>query len=203
MTTTVRRFKLLRNHLTRWVVVGPCLLLFPLAISLSGCLVAAVGAAAGAGAYAYYQGNVSGTYPAEFGETYQCTKSALTDLAMPVLSEHHEGLNGTIESSIEDGSHVTIKLEEKPRILATDTHQTEVTIRVGVFGDSKVSTRLQQQIGQHIAQKSPQKGSNTRLPPITNNAIVQGSPPPGVVPAGGSEWKPASQANPNQKAPPP
>ena len=192
ITATARRFKSLHSRLLASTLL--CLLVFPIAISLSGCLVAAVGAAAGAGAYAYYQGNSVAVQPVEFGEAYQCTKSALNDLAMPVLNEQHDGLHGTIETSIDDGTHVTIKLEEKPRLLATDGHQTEIGVRVGVFGDSKVSTRLQQQISQHVAQK---KGTGNRLPPLTGQQTIQQT---GAVtqPANGQnggEWKPASQGN--------
>ncbi|HMP16840.1 MAG TPA: DUF3568 family protein, partial [Gemmatales bacterium] len=103
----------------------------------SGCLVAAAGAAAGAGAYAYYQGNVSELHAAEFGEAYQTTRRALTERGLPIRYEHHNGLTGTIESSLEDGSKITIYIEEKPRILASDGHQTEIGVRVGTFGNSQ------------------------------------------------------------------
>lgn len=194
LIATARKCKSYHSQLQAAALL--CLLAFPIAISLSGCMVAAVGAAAaaGAGAYAYYQGNSVAMQPAEFGETYQCTKAALNDLAMPIKKEHHDGLTGTIESSIDDGTHVTIKLEEKPRLLATDTHQTEIAVRVGVFGDSKVSTRLQQQIAQHVAQR---KGTGNRLPPINGPQTIQptgASAPPGAV-QGSGEWKPASQGN--------
>src|SRR5262245_8145568 len=43
------------------------LLLPILAVSQAGCLLAACGAAAGAGAYAYYRGNFSETHTVEFG----------------------------------------------------------------------------------------------------------------------------------------
>ena len=59
---------------------------------------------------------------AEFGETYQATKLALADLAMPIRHENHQGMTGEIESSIEDGTHVTISLEEKPRIQVNRSH---------------------------------------------------------------------------------
>ena len=167
---------------------------------MSGCLLVAAGAVAGAGAYTYYQGNVSSTYAAEFGETYQSVKKALNDLAMPIREERHEGLSGAIESSIEDGTHVTIKLEEKPRMQANDGHQTEVTVRVGVLGDSKLSTRLHQQIGAHITQRAS-PGNGTRLPAIgataTGQPVQQTSStgqPATATPAGSSGWKPASQS---------
>src|SRR5687768_11951162 len=115
-------------------------LLLVLAVSQSGCLLAAAGAAAGAGAYAYYKGNVSETCAVEFGDAYQGTKEAMLDLGMPVLHEEHQGVNGTIESSLQDGTKVTVSLQEKPRVLASDHHETEVGVRVGHFGDDKTST---------------------------------------------------------------
>lgn len=174
-------------------------------------MVAAVGAAAGAGAYAYYQGNSLGAYAADFGETYHATKLALADLAMPIRHEQHDGLTGEIESSIEDGTHVSIKLEEKPRILATDGHQTEVTIRVGYLGDSKVSARLQQQINQHVTQRTQQQGSATRLPAITQTQGVQSAPPPAAATGSSAPppmtsnpgWKPATQPEAKGTQPPP
>lgn len=196
----------------------PCLSLCLLAISQSGCVVAAVGAGAGAAAYGYYQGNCVAAQPAEFGETYQATKLALADLAMPVRHESHQGTTGEIESSIADGTHVTISFEEKPRIMASDGHQTDVTIRVGYFGDSKLSNEIQQKITSHINQRAPQQANPNRLPPIGGGAVVQPgqvvTPPPGVTtppPAGVTAppavtpanpgWKPATPTG--TKAPPP
>ncbi|MFT3881867.1 MAG: DUF3568 family protein [Gemmatales bacterium] len=181
-------------------------------------MVAAVGVAAGAGAYGYYQGNYVSVQPAEFGETYQATKLALADLAMPIRHESHQGMTGDIESSIADGTHVTISLEEKPRIMASDGHQTEVTIRVGYLGDEKLSKEIQEKITLHINQRAPQQSNPSRLPPIGGAQPVVPAqavtPPPGVTappptgvtaPPGAAAanpgWKPASSAGTN--APPP
>lgn len=192
-------------------LVIPCLLLCLLTTSLSGCIVAAVGAAgAGAAAYGYYQGNSVASYGAEFGETYQATKKALADLAMPVRQESHQGSTGEIESSIEDGTHVTIKLEEKPRMQASDGHQTEVTIRVGYFGDSTISNNIQQKIMLHITQKQSQQASPSRLPPIGTTPPIQQtqavSAPPPLTPANPASanpgWKPATPPG-GAKVPPP
>jgi hypothetical protein len=138
-------------------------------------------------------------YGAEFGETYQATKLALADLAMPIRHESHEGSTGEIESSIEDGTHVTIKFEEKPRMQASDGHQTEVTIRVGYFGDSTLSNNIQQKITLHINQGKSQQVSPSRLPPISATIQpvqpppAQGvSAPPAVTPATNPGWKPAA-----------
>jgi hypothetical protein len=218
MTRTVKKCRC-RWHLQATAgLVLPCLLLCLLAISQAGCVVAAVGVAAGAGAYGYYQGNYTSTCPAEFGETYQAAKLALADLAMPVRQESHQGTTGEIESSIADGSHVTISMEEKPRMTASDGHQTEVTIRVGYFGDEKLSKEIQEKITLHINQRAPQQPNPSRLPPIGGaQPVVPGqvvTPPPGVTtppPAGVTAppavtptnpgWKPATPVG--TKVPPP
>lgn len=184
-------------------LVAPCLFLSLLAISQSGCVVAAVGVAAGAGAYGYYQGNYVTAHPAEFGETYQATKLALADLAMPIRHESHQGMTGEIESSIADGTHVTINLEEKPRMMASDGHQTEVTVRVGYLGDEKLSNEIQQKITSHINQRAPQQPNPSRLPaiggaqPVAPAQAVTPPPagvtaPPATTPANPG-WKPATQ----------
>jgi len=198
MTNAVKKWKSTCVPTATLRLALPCLWLGLLAVSQSGCLVAAVGAGAGAAAYGYYQGNSVAAQGAEFGETYQATKLALADLAMPIRHESHQGMTGEIESSIEDGTHVTISLEEKPRIQASDGHQTEVTIRVGYFGDSTISNNIQQKITQHIAQRAPQQGSPSRLPPISATQPIQQtqavSPPPASTPANPG-WKPATQSN--------
>ena len=184
------------------------LLLLAVCLANSGCLVAAAGAAAGAGAYAYYQGEVDEVYPAEFGQAYQTTKKALTDRGLPIRYEHHQGMTGTIESSIEDGSKVIITIEEKPRILATDGHQTEIGIRVGTFGDNKFSKEMHQSIRGALTMNSPATATpgGNRLPPVGTSpppiqqagAVVPGvSPPP---PLKNDGWKPASTAG---SVPPP
>jgi Protein of unknown function (DUF3568) len=198
-TTLNQPHRLHRVNLLRHPALAS-LLLCTLCLVNSGCLVAAAGAAAGAGAYAYYQGEVDETYPVEFGQAYQTTKKSLTDRGLPIRYEHHQGMTGTIESSIEDGSKVTITIEEKPRILATDGHQTEIGIRVGTFGDSKFSKEMHQSIRGALTMNSPATATpgGNRLPPVNTSpqpiqqagAVVPGTSPP--PPMKNDGWKPAS-----------
>lgn len=197
MTITVKKSRC-RCRVVLW------LSLFLLSVSLSGCMLAAAGAVAGAGAYAYYQGNYSQMHAAEFGKTWQAAKSALSDLALPVISEHHEGLTGTIKSSLPDGTSISIDLEEQPRILASDSHQTEVNVRVGTFGDQTQSQKIQQQIQSHIVGQNVTAPPANRLPPLNSSvapppAAATNAPPPAT--ATGSQWKPAP-ANGAQTLPP-
>lgn len=196
----------LNNTRKRWLVLaffGGALL------AQSGCLVAAVGACAGAGgAYAYYHGNVSDNYVAEFGDVYQASKEALADMAMPVITERHDGLTGTIESSLSDGTKVTISLEEKPRIKPEDGHTTEVGIRVGYFGDQSLSSNMMDKIRVRVAQRmrsGPAPAATAarpsdRLPAITpTGANVPAST--SNQPSNGN-WKPAAQTNGEPPKPP-
>jgi hypothetical protein len=182
-------------------------LLMALALSQAGCLLAAAGATAGVGAYAYYRGNVTEQYAVEFGEAYQASKAALADMAMPVIREHHSGLAGTIESSLEDGTKVTVSIEEKPRYMAGDGHTSEVGVRVGVFGDQKLSAKMQQQIGTRLASRMRSGPGHTvggeRLPPLGAEPGPAQATPAGVQPAGAQAppWKPA--ASPGAAVPPP
>jgi hypothetical protein len=177
----------LRKLVRRIPLASLALLL--LCLAQTGCLAVAAGAAAGAGAYAYYQGEHTEVHAAEFGQAYQSAKRSLAERGLPIRYEHHNGLTGTIESSIEDGSKVTITLEEKPRLLASDGHQTEVGIRVGTFGDSRFSKELQQSI------RTGMNGvpSGTRLPAV-NTAIQQTG---ATVPAPNKTegWKPVGGTN--------
>jgi hypothetical protein len=170
-----------------------------LALSQTGCLVAVAGAAAGAGAYAYYKGTVTDQFAVEFGEAYQASKEALADQAMPVISEHHQGVTGTIESSLEDGTKVSITVEEKPRLQAADGHLSEVGIRIGVFGDQNLSDKLMRQVSMRVAQRMrngpilPPTGSGERLPALTPEPGAVHPPPAGpTVGTGGAPWKPAA-----------
>jgi hypothetical protein len=178
-------------------------------LAQSGCLVAAVGACAGAGgAYAYYQGNVSDNYGAEFGQVYQASKEALNDMAMPVITEKHDGLTGSIESSLSDGTKVTISLEEKPRMKPEDGHTTEVGIRVGYFGDQSVSSNMMDKIRVRVAQRmrtGPAPAATAgrpsdRLPPITPTGASVAAATPNQPNNG--NWKPAAQTNGEPPKPP-
>lgn len=195
MTITAKKSRC-RCRMVLWLSL--CLL----SVSLSGCMVAAGAAVAGAGAYAYYQGNYSQMHAAEFGKTWQATKSALSDLALPVITEHHEGLTGSIKSSLPDGTSISIDLEEQPRIMASDSHQTEVSVRVGTFGDQSQSQKIQQQIQTRIVGQNVTSPPANRLPPLNSTvapppATSTASPPP----ATGTQWKPAP-TNGSQTLPP-
>ncbi len=121
------------------------LILAGLALGNAGCLAVAAGAA-GAGAYAYYKGNVVETYYGDFETTWQATHTALAELGLPVKSQARDNFSGTIESVTGAGDRVKIQIEEERPKLAADPVRTKVGIRVATFGDGEVSRRILAQI---------------------------------------------------------
>ena len=94
----------------------------------TGCIALVVGAGAGAGTFAYVDGQLSRTYQADYQTTYKACKSILADLKQPVLEEKTDGIQTTIRSQRFDETPMTITI----RII--DPEWTEVTVRTGYIG---------------------------------------------------------------------
>ena len=94
----------------------------------TGCIALVVGAGAGAGTFAYVDGQLSRTYQADYQTTYKACKSILADLKQPVLEEKTDGIQTTIRSQRSDETPMTITI----RII--DPEWTEVTVRTGYIG---------------------------------------------------------------------
>jgi hypothetical protein len=148
------------------------LLLVTCVLGQAGCLAVVGGAALGGTAYAYHNGKATAWFPSDFADSWHAVKEALNDLALPIKAEQRHRLAGTIESATHTGTKITITLEEKPPKVGLSEHQTELTVRVGVFGDSEVSQRLLEQIRQRLAARQ------TLPPPPMPATPAPGSPPP-------------------------
>ena len=94
----------------------------------TGCIALVIGAGAGAGTFAYLEGQLSRTYEAKYDNTYEVCKSILKDLKQPILEEKTDGIQTTIKSQRTDGTPMTVKV----RIV--DPDWTEVSIRTGFSG---------------------------------------------------------------------
>ena len=155
-------------------------LLLPFIISPSGCLLLAGGAAAGGAAgYAYYRGNVTETYAADFLTVWNATHDAMYDLGMPVLNETHDAHGGVIESVTGTGEKVKITLKENLPPIPTDPTTTTVGVRVATFGDQEVSQRIHEQIALR-ASRQPTAVSGSAQP--VQQATWQSVPSKAPVP---------------------
>jgi hypothetical protein len=137
----------------RWAARAALVAVALVALANAGCLVAAVGAAAGtAGAvtYFYFTAPLVRDYPAAYGDALAATKAALADLQFPVVKEEPLGQGTLIETRTGDNVKVQVTLDVLTSPVPADGSLTRVSVRVGHFGDEAVSARIQDQIAKHM-----------------------------------------------------
>ncbi len=106
------------------------------AMLLQGCVVLLAGAAVGAGAVVYTRGELKDVESASLESVHRATLSMLKDLALMPQSDIQDGLGAKIEARAVGGKTVTIKLKNQGAKL------TEISIRVGMFGDETSSRQM-------------------------------------------------------------
>jgi len=160
-----------------------------LALVNGGCLWVAAGAAGGAAVgAAYYYGKVYQTFPSSLDDGMAASRTALSDLGMPVLEEQRDGGNAFIKSQTSDGDPVRIYLEPEASKFPADGPLTKVTVRVGAFGDHPVSNRVLDQIGVHLAPAPVAGAASAALaagltgPPSPIVKVAGTTPPPAITP---------------------
>ena len=116
--------------------------LMSMSLLLQGCVLLAVGAgaAAGAGAVAYIQGELRTTYTTPLDRTWEATLGALKDLGYDVISREKTESGGEIEAKKvgEDKVKITLSISGPGTTL--------VSIRVGIFGNEAISRTIQGKI---------------------------------------------------------
>ena len=122
--------------LRKWVRPG-WLLLGLLALVNAGCLVAAAGVAAGAGAagYLYYNGLLYRDYHAGLADTLAAVRAALVELQFPISGEKTDTGSAFVKTRTSDGHTVRIYLDTVPSPIPAEGVMTRLGIRVGVTGD--------------------------------------------------------------------
>ena len=111
----------------------------------TGCIALVVGAGAGAGTFAYVDGQLSRTYHADYQTTYAVCKGILADMKQPVLEEKTDGIQTTIRSQRFDETPMTITV----RII--DPEWTEVAVRTGHIGVWKKT--ISEQFHEFVAER--------------------------------------------------
>ena len=136
------------THAQRGIMAVGLLLL---CVMSSGCLLALAGAGAGAGlAYAHHKGKEVAYVARDFNATWWAVCESLTDLGLPITDERRLGLQGTIESRTGDGKRIVIKMRSFAAPVPGDGFRTEVTVRVGTFGNTAISDRILSQIAMRL-----------------------------------------------------
>ena len=112
-----------------------CVCLVLALAGLPGCLAVAVvgGAAAGAGVVYWIEGALRTTLGHPIRQVHDATVETLKNIGVGIVADKTEAFNGEIESALRGGSDVRINLK------AVSSTATEITIRVGTFGDRNQS----------------------------------------------------------------
>jgi hypothetical protein len=122
-------------------------LLFGMAFSSQGCMIAAVGLGA-AGTIAYVRGDLQAEEDEPIDVVYEATLKALEDLELYVTSKSKDALVAEITTYDAQDKKIRIKLKA-----STET-TTQLSIRVGVFGSETKSRRIYEKIRGHLRQMS-------------------------------------------------
>jgi len=117
-------------------------LLFLSLVFSSGCVPVALmaGAAAGIAGYKYIEGSLTVIYNAPFKSTWSGSLEALEGMELKIEDKDHGLSSGKIKARRADNTVVSIGM----KYLSSD--QTEVSIKVGIFGDEKESNNIKDKI---------------------------------------------------------
>jgi outer membrane protein OmpA-like peptidoglycan-associated protein len=108
----------------------------------AGCAAIVVGAGAGAGTLAYFEGELKKAYEADYDKTVKACSDALNSLKIPVTEKPSDALQTIFKAKRPDGTPVTVKA------VRLDDQITEVSVRTGIVGlwDKNVSMQIHESI---------------------------------------------------------
>jgi hypothetical protein len=137
-----------------------------------GCVAAAAAGAAGGGAaalYAYQRGRLYRDYPASLTDATAAVRTSLAELQFPPGVEKRDGGTFTFETKTTDGAKVRVFLEAQTSRVPAEGPITSITVRVGAFGDDKVSARILDQVSVHLVVPAAVQAASSS-PPVTRPA---------------------------------
>lgn len=132
---------MLRKFITLLVI--PVLFVFTSCVAPLVPLAAGVGA--GAGGYAWYKGELVRNFEKPMGATYAATLKAVKGMGLSVNKKAKDSFEAIVKSTLASGKGVTIKIKK----LSSKT--SEVSIRVGAFGNQQKSSHIMRQIEKRLA----------------------------------------------------
>ena len=118
-------------------------LLAALALTISGCVVAAVGAGAAAGV-GYIRGDLEATLENDVEQVYEASLKALDQLKLAVISKQQDALAAKIVSRNSEDKKIQVNLKQ------IEGSVTKLTIRIGVFGDETQSRLIYDKIRENL-----------------------------------------------------
>ena len=104
-------------------------LLLLVVVSLSGCFALFLGAAAGAGGYAWVSGALEKDFLVSSETVQKAAGRGLKDLGLEIIQEERDRLSGRFRSKFADGQSLKVDIK------ALTEKSARLRIRVGVFGN--------------------------------------------------------------------
>ncbi len=101
-----------------------------------GCAPLVVGAAAGAGGFAFLKGNLVKNVDSSVAEVHKAALSALKNLDLFVTQDELNRHSGKIQSEYADGKKVVVVIQ------ALTEKSSKIKIKIGVFGDQNKSITI-------------------------------------------------------------
>ncbi|MCK5202462.1 MAG: DUF3568 family protein, partial [Desulfobacterales bacterium] len=114
---------------------------------LYGCALAVIGiGAAGAGAFAYFNGKLTKTYESEYHDTVRASSATLEELKIPISQTLADELKTEIKAKRPDDTPVAIE------VVRIDREHTQVSVRTGSLGvwDKRVSEQIHSYINEML-----------------------------------------------------
>ena len=119
------------------------LLLLLLFLFLAGCtslVLFGAGTGMGVGGYKYVKGSFTVIFQAPYMKTWDATLKALEKMNFKIETQEHDLTAGMIEAKGAEDRWVRIIFQYK------SSQETEVVIRVGLFGDEEASMAIKEEI---------------------------------------------------------
>ena len=114
-------------------------------VYLSGCIIAAVGAGAAAAAgVGYVKGDLKAVLDEDIDRVYHASINALEDLDLPITGRDKTALDAKLVSRNSSDKKIQIKLKR------TEENYTQISIRIGTFGDETQSRTIYEKIKSHL-----------------------------------------------------
>jgi hypothetical protein len=109
-------------------------------LTQTGCLLLVAGAAAGAGTYAYVDGELKASQPESLDKTFAAAQGAVKDLEFSVTKTEKDAVSAHLTAKTAQDKTVDISLKR------ISDNTTEIRIRVGTFGDKSLSDLILEKI---------------------------------------------------------
>ena len=108
----------------------------------SGCALL-VGGAAGAGTVAYLKGELKTNEDVPLDKLWNATQTTIKEMGFTVKTEEKDALSAKLVALTADDKTININLKMR------NDYLTEISIRVGTFGDESLSKKILEEIKKH------------------------------------------------------